>query len=515
MEQIASLTPHQKAEAAKIATELERRQYQERLRYFKPIRATDPNPNFPDYPCNDQYGFLMSPAKVRAAFGGNRSCKTESGAVDTAWFCMGIHPVRSQHRKPPVYGRVCAPKYEKNCKGVILKKYKQLIPHCDLYGGSWLSAWSEGSKTLTFANGSQITFLSGEMDINTYGGDELDFFWIDEHLQENKFLENMARIVDRNGYGLLTMTFEEGQTWELDFIQNPPEIHGVPMTVDYWTYTIFGNPYLSKEGVETFEASLKDPMLRRAKLLGEAVALGGSVIPQWNPAVSIVPDRKLHANAVRIFMIDCHPKVPAAAMWAAWEPDDIFEYKLVVYRTIKKLLTVPEWKKIIMNESAGERIEYWYGDETEGESEVVSMRGTKSILAQFKDMPNPFDIIQVKKPKGSYYGGIFKLRDWFLVDPANQKSRIEIFESCKFKPEYINGKPAYCLPDELDRFKFKKEQSADEETLREKVAKVNDHLIDDLRYIVYMGPLIQETGGGSQIVLPKGRRHNKYTGMTG
>ena len=56
-----------------------------------------------------------------------------------------------------------------------------------------------------------------------------------------------------------------------------------------------------------------------------------------------------------------------------------------------------------------------------------------------------------------------------------------------YATERINGKVCGSLPWEMGRYQYKREQKADEETLREKVRKVNDHLIDDLRYIAMVG----------------------------
>jgi len=223
---IANMTISEKVRAGEVITELKRREREEQYRYFEATSAerTDRIPSGE----NPQDLVLQSQAKIRCVFGGNRASKTHIGAMDCIYACLGEHPYRKT--TPPIYGRVCAPKYEDGCKGVILKKFQQLVPHKDLYGGSWDKAWRESSKTLTFAlngnpkvAGSKINFKSGEQDINTYGGDDLDFFWMDEHLQEKYFIENIARITDRNGWGLLTMTPEAGQTWEKDFIENPPD----------------------------------------------------------------------------------------------------------------------------------------------------------------------------------------------------------------------------------------------------------------------------------------------------
>jgi len=72
------------------------------------------------------------------------------------------------------------------------------------------------------------------------------------------------------------------------------------------------------------EFRAKDPKLRAVKIDGDWGALQGMVLPQWNPAVHIRPDRPLHPSAYRVFCIDAHTRTPSAAMWAAWEPSGHF-----------------------------------------------------------------------------------------------------------------------------------------------------------------------------------------------
>ena len=43
--------------------------------------------------------FHKNPAKNRWVFGGNRSGKTECGAVETVWLARGIHPFRENKEK--------------------------------------------------------------------------------------------------------------------------------------------------------------------------------------------------------------------------------------------------------------------------------------------------------------------------------------------------------------------------------------------------------------------------------
>ena len=70
---LGSLPRSQRLKLQKAVEELRRRELEERIRTFAPTKVDDPNPNYPDLGCNDQWGFLNSPAKERWAFGGNRS----------------------------------------------------------------------------------------------------------------------------------------------------------------------------------------------------------------------------------------------------------------------------------------------------------------------------------------------------------------------------------------------------------------------------------------------------------
>lgn len=488
---MSGLNPKQKAEAATILTELERRQREERGRTFKPVKPSDPN----DFgvTSNDQWGFFHSTADERWVFGGNRSGKTEVAVNDCDMFCRGVHPVRTKHCQPPVKVRYVAPKWRDGVLGVVLQKFKEIVPRNALRGGKWQTAWSEKEHRLYYDNGSFIHFKSGEEDLNTYGGADLDAVYQDEHIDESRYKENAARLVERNGFFVSSMTPELGVTWEEDHVTNPPP----GFSVDYWFFTTYGNPYLSKEGVEKLEGKIRDPKLRDTKLRGMFVPLQGMVIPHWNERLSVIPDRKLHPDAYRVFCIDFHRKVPAAAMWAAWEPCDDGTMQLVIYRCIKRKATVPEWKRIIREESAGEKIHQWLGDEPDG-GDTKDFRNQPSALNEFHEGSDPIPIVQVKKTPGTFNASVYRLWDMCSADPVSRQPKLFVFRSADHGPIYVDGKVHGSLPWELKRWTYKSEKKADEENLREQVRQVNDHYISDLRYIVLNGP--GSVGDGPSVV---------------
>ena len=478
-----------KLEAESIIAELEKRKREEKLRYFEPTAE----------PYNAQDKFMESDAKVRCAFGGNRSGKTEIGAADCILACLGQHPSRPTN--PPIYGRVCAPKYEDGCKGVILKKFKQLIPHFELKGGSWDKAWRESAKTLTFANGSKINFKSGEQDINTYGGDDLDFFWMDEHLQEKYFLENMARITDRNGWGILTMTPEAGQTWEWDFVTGPPD--GVK--VEHWFYSTEKNPYLNKEGVATFKATIKDPRLAEAKLHGKFVALTGMVYPQFDKDRTLCADFDVPKKWGRTLICDPHLRKATALLWLAWDGD-----RPVVYRAKKTKLPVPELAKFIRTQSAGERIDLYIADEAMG-GKGKNIYGEDSVIEQLVGLGLPFMGTNQSSDK-AFKAGVNKVIEYITLDPINEIVPMKIFKSCDWGVTHIDGKRSGSLIWEFERYRFRKEQKSDEEAFREKVANVDDDLLDCLRYGLVAGAPVGS--GAVQVVSTSSGRNivDEFTG---
>jgi len=421
-------------------------------------------------------------------FGGNRSGKSELVCAVLAQFAQGIHPVRSAHRKPPVFIRHCATDWQHGV-GTLLKKYQHLIPRTWLRGQSWSDAWKESQKAMSFANGSVITFRAFEQEVNKFGADDLDAVGQDEHGPEPYYIENKMRLADRNGFFMAAMTPEFGITWEEQHVTEPPG----GMKVEHYFLATANNPHLSREGIAQVEATIRDPKLADAKLRGLFVPLTGLVIPAYNPRLSIIADRPLHDNASRVFCIDLHTKAPSAALWGAWEPSEGRDgFDFVVYRTIKAASTVDGWKRTISAKSAGEKINLWLGDESERETGAAGIWGQDSIIKAFNEPSDDCSIVlpiqQVEKGPGSFDAGIFKLRDWFGPDKTG-KPRIFIMESCNSGVEYINGKPCGSLPWELKRYSFKKEQKADEETLRENVRKVNDHFIDCVRYLVNVGPV--------------------------
>lgn len=474
---LSRLTTREKERYLALLDEAMRREREERIRYLRLIQPSDPNPF--GIPSVDQYGLIHSLADERWVFGGNRSSKTESLVIDALWFAQGEHPTRSKRRRPPVKIRVTAPSWRENIVSVILEKFKQMCPRQWLRGGSWEDGWRENRHTLFFENGSMIQFKSCDEDIDTFKGMDLDAVYHDEHIPYKFYLENKSRLIDRGGFFFASMTPELGITWEDSHVTNPPD----DLTLEYWFFDVRGNPYVNEKAVRQQMSLLANTALYDAKIKGMFTVLSGLVVPQFVPDIHIVKDFDIPLKWTRTFCIDTHTKKPSAAMWVAWSP----EGEAIVYRTIKRFLDVPGWQKLIRTKSAGENIQLWLMDEPGG-GQGVDINNMQSIENQFNSGPNAIPVVRVNKDSdNSFYAGILKLWEFFKCDPITGKTKVKIFESCNHFPYKENGHVCYSLPGELRRYAYKKEQKADEETLREKVRRVDDHYIDDYRYILMAG----------------------------
>jgi len=431
---------------------------------------------------NDQQAFYDADCSIRALLGGNRGSKTQTAVKLTVDLALGKHPTLSARYPTPNKGYIIAPKWEDNIQSVILEKLKKFIPRCFLKGGAWDRAWSEGHRRLSYANGSFQRFFTYTQDRDVLGGIDLDYAWMDEHGPYSHYMELKARLADKNGLMILTYTPEEGMTWEMEEVIEAAERDGDRVRV--WHFPIFGNPFLNPDGVQEFADSIKDQMLRRVKLWGEHVTLSGSVIPMFRKDVTVVPDFEIPAHWPRTFVLDAHDKTPHAMLWMAWDEYDNCYW----YRAIKRKGTAREVANCFRVNSAGERIDLLMGDEA-NDGDGKDNRGNLSFHEELRKEGLPLEPTG-QKSETSFKGGIHKLRDGFTVRPETGKPKIFIFQSLDWgSGEYVDGKPQGSVVWEIERYRYKKEKKADEETLREQIANVNDHFITCGRYGYFVGPM--------------------------
>lgn len=466
IDSLSHLSQSQIQEANEIILELQRRDREERFRDWEPTAP----------PLNDQKSFYLSIARIIAAFGGNQSGKTEVLVARIISFMQGVHPTLSQNHPVPVFGRMFSPSYEDGAIDVLLKKFMEMVPHEWLKDGNWGAAFSKGSRTISFKNGSVVRFFSYEQDVNKMGGAALDFVALDEHAPEAVFIESMMRLVGRGGWLALSMTPEAGLTWEMDRVI---ERAATDDRIDYYFFSTYDNPYLTEPQVKFVEDMYSDnPELMKRKMMGQFVALAGLVYPQYVDTIgggNIIPDHEVPDGAYRVCGVDSHHKKPTAVMWAYWNNDKQF----IIY----KFLEVPPMsggvqslKEKIRAGCGGNHISQWIIDEAMG-GEGLNIYGEKSVMEQLKSGVDgiPFEPTG-QKSQAAFEAGIFRIRQMLTPDPVTRRSSLYIMKSLMLVRKQFN------------RYRYRKETKMDEETLRENIANIFDEGPSLARYLTAFPP---------------------------
>ncbi|MBO5713941.1 MAG: terminase family protein, partial [Clostridia bacterium] len=181
-----------------------------------------------------QLAFHKCKKKNRWVFGGNRSGKTECGAVESIYMARGNHPYRKN--KKDVFGWVVSLSTQVQRDVAQAKILRYLNP-------SWIEdiTMLSGKKDSpeygvidqiriknVFGGTSTIGFKSCDQGREKFQGSSLDFVWFDEEPPKDIYDECRMRVLDKKGDIFGTMTPLKGLTFIYDEIylnkNNSPDV---------------------------------------------------------------------------------------------------------------------------------------------------------------------------------------------------------------------------------------------------------------------------------------------------
>jgi len=271
-----------------------------------------------------QLRFHRCTKKNRWVFGGNRSGKTECGAVETVWLLRGIHPFRQN--KPDLSGW-CVSLSQNVQRDVAQKKLLRYIDR------NWIAkiVMAQGSSSEpeygiidyiliknVFGGLSRLGFKSCEASREKFQGTDLDFVWFDEEPPLDIYEECRMRLIDRNGEIFGTMTPLKGLTWVYDRIylnsRNDPEVWCIFME---WN----DNPFLSKEAVTSLSASLSKEELE-SRRYGKFSGKEGLVYPVFVPEIHVISPFSPPESWQDTLSIDPGLSNPLSCHWYARDNDN-------------------------------------------------------------------------------------------------------------------------------------------------------------------------------------------------
>ncbi len=267
--------------------------------------------------------FHKSQKRNRWVFGGNRSGKTQCGAVETIYIARGIHPYRQNKKDTTGWVVSLSQQVQRDVAQQKILYYlnPDWIEDIVMLSGRKSSPSSGVIDYILikniFGGISKIGFKSCDQGREKFQGTSLDYVWFDEEPPLDIYQECRMRVLDKCGDIFGTMTPLKGLTWVYDQIYlncfNDPEIDVIEME---WA----DNPYLNKQEILQMSKILSAEELD-SRRYGKFVGLGGLVYKEFDPSVHIIEPFSIPHEWYDKISIDPGLHNPLSAHWYAVDYD--------------------------------------------------------------------------------------------------------------------------------------------------------------------------------------------------
>lgn len=414
-----------------------------------------------------QIAFHKCKKRNRWVFGGNRSGKTECGAVEVVYMACGNHP----YRKNKVTEGWVVSLSRQVQRDVAQRKILEYLPASYIEKIVMVSGGQDSAENgvIDFilvrsdAGGiSRIGFKSCDQGREKFQGTSLDYVWFDEEPPFDIYLECKMRVLDKCGDIFGTMTPLKGLTWVYNTIylneKNDDEI---------WCETMewADNPFLSKREIESMTKSLPADEIE-SRRYGKFMQNGGMVYSEFDENVHVIEPFNIPLDWQDNISIDPGLHNPLSAHFYAVDFDGnvyvVAEHyaaqKTVEYHAekIKEIADRLHWKRdsrgflhALIDSAAGQR----------------TLASEKNVVELFYDnglLVNP-------KVNKDLFSGISVVKSYLKT--ADGKSRLFIFKNC------VN------LIREIKNYWW-----GDDDV----PIKKDDHCLDELRYYLMTKPINKE-----------------------
>lgn len=271
-----------------------------------------------------QMEFHKSLKRNRWVFGGNRSGKSECGAVEVVWLARGIHPFRENRRDTAGWVVSLSNRVQKEVA------QKKILDYIDK---SWIEdiIMQTGKKDApkfgvietiviknVFGGLSTISFKSCEEGREKFQGTSLDYVWFDEEPPKDIYDECQMRVLDRSGLIFGTMTPLKGLSFVYDEIylnkNNDDEVFCIFME---WA----DNPFIPKEEIDRLTKTLSETELR-SRRYGEFMDENcGLVYSEFEQGIHVVQPFAVPLHWQECLSIDPGLNNPLSCHWYAVDGD--------------------------------------------------------------------------------------------------------------------------------------------------------------------------------------------------
>ena len=409
-----------------------------------------------------QMAFHRSKKRNRWVFGGNRSGKTECGAVECVWLLRGIHPYRKNRKD--VFGW-CVSLSQQVQRDVAQAKILQYLPRRWIADIVMLSGRKDSPAggvidqikiKNVFGGISTLGFKSCDQGREKFQGTSLDFVWFDEEPPRDVYEECVMRVMDKRGDIFGTMTPLKGQTFIYREIflneRKNPEIWYEFMS---WE----DNPFLPKKEIKLLEGALPESSLD-ARKFGKFSGGKGLVYPEFDFNVHVIDPFPIPYDWQCNISIDPGLQNPTSCHFYAVDYDGVI---YVVAEHFEAGQSVDHHVRALFE--IADRLN-WRRDSKGRLTALIDSAANQRTLAYEKSVAELFaekGVIVNTNVNKDLYTGIQRVKSLFEQRPP----RIYIFSCCT---NLIRELKSYWWG------------------FNDRPKKVDDHALDELRYFVMSQP---------------------------
>ncbi len=374
-----------------------------------------------------QIAFHKCKKRNRWVFGGNRSGKTECGAVEAVWMARGIHPYRKN--RPDVFGWVVSLTAQVQ-RDVAQKKILHYLRP------DWIAdiVMQSGKKDApergvvdqiavknVFGGISVIGFRSCDQGREKFQGSSLDFVWFDEEPPEDIYTECLMRVVDKCGEIFGTMTPLKGLTFVYrDIYLNQKRNPEVWYEFMEWA----DNPFLSKKEIALLENTMDETTLQ-ARRYGKFSTREGLVYPEFDESVHVIEPFDVPKEWQDTLSIDPGLHNPLSAHWYAVDYDGNVYVVAEHYRAGEDV----DFHARALHEIS-ERLG-WKRDGKGRISALIDSAAGQRTLSSAKSVSELFyerDILVNPRVNKDVFGGIARVKSY--LNRKNGLPNLYIFSCC-------------------------------------------------------------------------------------
>ena len=411
-----------------------------------------------------QIEFHKCTARNRWVFGGNRSGKTECGAVEAVWLARGNHPYKPN--KASISGWVVSLSQQVQRDVAQNKVLYYLNPDWIVEVVMLSGRKSSPSNGVIdyivirneFGTTSKIGFKSCDQGREKFQGTSLDFVWFDEEPPEDVYKECQMRLLDRCGQIFGTMTPLKGLTWVYSQIylntNNNSDIYCISME---WA----DNPYLDSNEITHMTATLSGSELE-ARRYGKFVSGEGLVYTEFDEQVHVVEPFDVPKEWFDNISIDPGLNNPLSAHWYAVDYDGVV-YVIAEHYVAGKNIPYHAERIKSISSALG-----WHTDRSGTVCALIDSAANQRTLSGERSVAELFyeqGINVNTKVNKSLFSGISRVKSYLRTGDGSV--RLRIFKTCT---NLIREMKSYWWG----------EQDAP--------IKKDDHALDELRYYIMSRP---------------------------